>query len=181
LAQRRALRHSWVILAVFAAIIILMTSLLTTAPTSDSPTAKHPVTEALIFLPYVLIFLVAWAFIHWWQRRQFAARQMQKFGPLQRPRAFWFTPHGISMREPLVSAEYLWQAFVEWRETADLFILYFSDSGAAELIMKAGIGDAAALERFRQMLRNCIRPDWHSVGFPVMAPPQPPLQVSQRW
>jgi hypothetical protein len=182
LAQRRALKQSSVFLIVIGVIVVLTTCLIP-ALQSGSPSAapaaplEHPIRELVItLLPYPLILLGAWWWIHWWMRRKFAARQMQKFGPLQRPRSFWFTSQGVSMREPLVSAEYLWQAFIEWRETPDLFILYFSDSGAAELLMKSAIGDASAIEQFRQMLRTSIRTDWHAMGFPVMAMPQPSVQ-----
>lgn len=68
-------------------------------------------------------------------------------------------------------------AFCEWRELPAIFVLFESEN-SAELVPKRSIrdpaangavGDAAALERFRGILRMCIdAQQLQQPGFPVM-------------
>lgn len=187
LGQRRGLKQVWIVLVVILSVVFVSSCLIpaftsnpTPGPGGTPPATQHQVSlrEALRpLLPFPFIFIFLWFASNWGVRRIIAARQLKKFGPLQRPRILTFTPQSVSVREPLASGVYLWPAFLEWKETSDLFILYVSDSGGAELVMKNAVGDAVMLERFRDMLRNCIVPPVRRLapGFPVAPVPPPPL------
>jgi len=118
-----------------------------------------------LFLTSVLLLLTA-------QIRQRAyswPHQPQLHGP------HWaqITDDGVVISNPRSHLEYRWEAFVGFRETANLFILYLSPA-MAQLLPKRALADPRKMDAMCAMVRDKIK-NGHLLpkpgGFPVAQEP----------
>ena len=134
----------------------------TTAPVDDGGASGL----LLPFLPWVVVFLLVWVVLFFAVRRQ--VKKMWDGSPhLQQPRVLTISEEMFTDATTLTSHAYKWAAFVQYRETPQLFVLY-PGRFMIEMVPKRAFPSPADVDAFRAFLQNAIRP--HQPAFAVLPP-----------
>ena len=148
-------------------------------PPPPPPSANPPTTwEAYSpMLSWMFVFIAVWIVI-FHLLRNLGRSQWDTSRTLRNPVHLMASPASIVFQQPHRRCEYQWSAFLKYRASANLFLL-FTSQNAIEIIPRRGFSDPLVLDEFEQLLQSVLTTDFvtASPGRPPSLPPPPPVHV----
>jgi hypothetical protein len=131
------------------------------ASTSNPQLRRDAIAGAI---PFIIILGIV-TLMAWWFGKAYYRRYWASLEELHRPRSIQIDDGGVGINDGAIATSYAWRAFVRWRETENLFVLYTSKIGFV-MIPKRAIGpDASAVATLRAMCNANINAP--TITFPV--------------
>ena len=159
--------------AIFVGLTVMLILVLRSLLSAGLPPTTAPATDdgspaALLgdVLPWLVIFIVIWVVGYRYLRGQM--KRMWDGSPhLQQPRVLTISDERFTDATALTSHAYQWAAFVQYRETANLFVLY-PGPFMIEMVPKRAFPGPADVDAFRAFLQGAINPQ--QPAFAVLPP-----------
>lgn len=101
--------------------------------------------------------LLVWVLVARAQQRHYLAHALQEGGSYLGPRRYVLTTNGLRIEGPHGASTNFWHAIIDVTE-APLSVLVWTDPGAAIMVPKNAIGDAAAVATFTDDVRGRMAP-----------------------
>jgi hypothetical protein len=177
-ALRKSACLIYLALALGAALVAYSNYLDRQLPPPPPPPPSPNSNSLQLFLPllsWILVFAAVWVALYR-ILRNFGRAEWDGNPSLQHPVKLTITPTTLVFRQQDRQTEYRWPAFVKYRQSPNLFLLYVSESGF-EIIPRRAFADLLELHAFEELLRSTLpTPDPTSIIPPRILPP-PPLPI----
>jgi len=169
-------------LAISAAIVAYNAYVDRQRPAPPPPPTQTPQTSWETYSPllsWVFVFIGVWIAI--FQMLRSTGRSDWESSPSARnPVHLTINATSIQFEQKHRRCEYQWSAFLKFRQSANLFVLYTSPN-AIEVIPRRAFGDPPALDDFEQLLRSVVPAeggaDLGGKNNPPRMPPPRPVHV----